>query len=139
MRRGLVTGGCGFIGSNLVRELVEQGWTVDVVDDMSSGNLSLLDGLKIRVVPAGLLEVFYSDKAADPENRMQEEVHVIQGDFADHRVLKNISDEKYDVVFHQAAIPRVSFSVENPSLTTDVNISSKNCIRFFIFSLWWRR
>ena len=48
MKRALVTGGCGFIGSNLTRELVSQGWVVDVVDDMSNGHLELLEGLKYR-------------------------------------------------------------------------------------------
>tara|TARA_E500000331_G_scaffold307849_1_gene312998 strand:- start:949 stop:1956 length:1008 start_codon:yes stop_codon:yes gene_type:complete len=122
MKKGLITGGCGFIGSNLAHKLVEEGWIVDVVDDMSTGKLSLLEGLKMRVIPAGLLDVFYSD--LDSKTRNQKEVHVIQGDFSNPRVLQNISDKKYDVVFHQAAIPRVSFSVENPSLTTDVNVSS---------------
>ena len=39
MRRALVTGGCGFIGSNLVDKLIELGWGVTVIDDMSSGKL----------------------------------------------------------------------------------------------------
>ena len=51
MKKALVTGGCGFIGSNLTKELVKQGWQVDVVDDMSNGHLSLLSGLKIKVLP----------------------------------------------------------------------------------------
>ena len=51
MRRALVTGGCGFIGSNLTKELVKSGWQVDVVDNMSNGHLELLDGLKFRTVP----------------------------------------------------------------------------------------
>ena len=50
MKRALVTGGCGFIGSNLTRELVSQGWIVDVVDDMSNGHLELLE-LKIEEDP----------------------------------------------------------------------------------------
>ena len=59
MKRALVTGGCGFIGSNLSHELVKRGWTVDIVDDMSSGHLELLDGLKIRVIPIDFLGLFY--------------------------------------------------------------------------------
>ena len=47
----LVTGGCGFIGSNLAKELVSQGWVVDIVDDMSNGHIVLLDGVNIRRLP----------------------------------------------------------------------------------------
>jgi nucleoside-diphosphate-sugar epimerase len=125
MRRALVTGGCGFIGSNLSRELVSRGWTVDIVDDMSNGHLELLDGMSMRVVPVDLLFHFY-DKNSKRDSKT---VHVIQGDFAHKNILNNIHEEKYDVIFHQAAIPRVLFSVENPSLTTDVNLSGT--IRLF--------
>ena len=51
MKKCLVTGGCGFIGSHLARRLVKEGWTVEVVDNMSNGNLENLDGLKMRVLP----------------------------------------------------------------------------------------
>ena len=51
MKKALVTGGCGFIGSNLTKELVKQGWQVDVVDDMSNGHLTLLEGLKFKTLP----------------------------------------------------------------------------------------
>ena len=51
MKRALVTGGCGFIGSNLSKELVSRGWKVDVVDDFSSGDLELLGDSKLRVLP----------------------------------------------------------------------------------------
>jgi len=124
MKRGLVTGGCGFIGSNLVHRLVKEGWVVDVVDDMSSGNISLLADLKMRVIPVGLLDIFHEDMKNQGRTRESDEVYVIEGDFSSRRILQNIANKKYDVVFHQAAIPRVSFSVENPSITTDVNISS---------------
>ena len=48
MKKALVTGGCGFIGSNLVKELINLGWQVDVVDNMSNGHLELLSGLKLK-------------------------------------------------------------------------------------------
>ena len=51
MKKCLVTGGCGFIGSNLTRRLVSEGWSVDVVDNLSNGYLENLEGLKIRVLP----------------------------------------------------------------------------------------
>ena len=38
MKKILVTGGCGFIGSNIVRRLVKEGYDVKVIDDLSAGN-----------------------------------------------------------------------------------------------------
>ena len=117
-KKCLVTGGCGFIGSSLVRRLVNDGWSVDVVDDMSNGHIELLEGLKFRVVPIDLLRVFES---SDIE-LSKDSVLIIEGDFSHNHILENIFHKKYDVIFHQAAVPRVLFSVENPSLTTNVNI-----------------
>ena len=51
MRRALVTGAAGFIGSNLVKRLLAEGWDVVGVDDLSSGHLELLDGVRgLRLV-----------------------------------------------------------------------------------------
>ena len=44
----LVTGGCGFIGSNLVERLVEEGHSVTVFDNLSTGNLKNIEGLDLR-------------------------------------------------------------------------------------------
>ena len=120
MKKALVTGGCGFIGSNLAKELVSKGWQVDIVDNMSNGHLELLDGLNIRVLMNGS---FYTQYKKQDLKRSQDEVLVIQDDFATYHLLNGIKQREYDVIFHHAAVPRVSFSVENPSLTTHENIS----------------
>lgn len=125
MKKALVTGGCGFIGSNLTKALIEKGYQVDIIDDMSNGHLELLEGLKMRVIPITFLDSFYEKNS----KRDTAEVHVIQGDYSDPGILKNIKDKKYNYVFHQAAVPRVSYSVEQPGHTTDVNIGST--IRLF--------
>jgi UDP-glucose 4-epimerase len=93
----LVTGGAGFIGSNLVKRLVEKGFAVDVVDDFSNGHKEFLEDVRDRI-------------------------KIYKMDFADKIILSNIRSGKYDIIFHEAAIPRVSFSCEEPSFTTDVNI-----------------
>lgn len=117
MKKALVTGGAGFIGSNLTKELVSKGWQVDVVDDMSNGHLNLLEPLKLKVFLPGLATLYENNKT-----RQNNDVYVFECDFADPEILQRISDKKYDVVFHQAAVPRVSFSVEHPVETTDVNL-----------------
>ena len=119
MKRALVTGGCGFIGSNLVIKLLEDGWVVDVVDDMSNGHLEFLEGSKMRVVPMDLVPNF--DESFD---RKDDTMIVLQGDFAHPHVLNKIKNKSYDVIFHQAAMPRVSYSVEYPAITTEHNINS---------------
>jgi UDP-glucose 4-epimerase len=46
--RVIVTGGCGFIGSNLVERLVKDGYDVIVFDNLSTGNLRNIEGLNVR-------------------------------------------------------------------------------------------
>ncbi len=120
MKKALVTGGCGFIGSNLTKKLVKLGWQVDIIDDMSNGHLELLEDLNTRVLMNGS---FYTAYKMQDMERPQDEVLVIQDDFADDNVLNGVHQGIYDVIFHQAAVPRVSYSVEEPWHTTEVNIS----------------
>ena len=95
-----VTGGCGFIGSNLAKALSERGYIVTVVDNMSSARDDLDNFLK--------------------EN---EKLEVLPACFASEQFLNRVRKGEFHYVFHNAAVPRVSFSVENPSMTTDINIS----------------
>ncbi|HDO42122.1 MAG TPA: NAD-dependent epimerase/dehydratase family protein, partial [Candidatus Bathyarchaeota archaeon] len=44
----IVTGGCGFIGSNLVERLLEEGHRVTVFDNLSTGNLKNIEGLDVK-------------------------------------------------------------------------------------------
>jgi UDP-glucose 4-epimerase len=82
----LVTGGAGFIGSNLVRRLVETGAGVRVVDDLSTGKRENLAGLS--------------------------GVEIVQGDLCE-MPLKGVL-EGIDVIFHLAAVPSVPRSVADP-------------------------
>ena len=89
MKKCLVTGGCGFIGSNLTRRLVSEGWSVDVVDNMSNGYLENLEGLKIRVLPnASFLRDFEKINNQTPGDH---EVLVISDDFSHPSVLERIT------------------------------------------------
>ena len=107
--RALVTGGAGFVGSNLVKRLVADEWKVNVVDDLSSGFISLLDGL----------DWDYSFNAGASER----DVQLSMLSFDDPGVLLMIEKgEYYDIIFHQAAVPRVSYSVEEPIKTMEINL-----------------
>lgn len=97
----LVTGGAGFIGSNLSNRLIEEGWKIDIVDDLSAGKIDFID----RHGGTPRCNNFY------------------HCDFADEKVLDAIKKEKYDVVFHLAAMPRVGYSVEFPLITHDTNVT----------------
>jgi len=97
MKTCLVTGGCGFIGSNLVKQLHKDGWLIDVADNLSFGSLKNLNGIN---------------------------VNIIQDNFDSPQIINNIQNKKYSIIFHLAAIPSVAYSVEHPSLTTDINLAS---------------
>src|SRR5499433_3292736 len=92
--RVLVTGGGGFIGSNLVRGLLERGDEVRVLDNFSTGNRTNLEGLDIEVV--------------EGELRSYERVHnAVRG---------------VDVVFHLGALGSVPRSVQDPLTSSAVNV-----------------
>lgn len=93
--KALITGGAGFIGSNLAKRLVSLGHNVDVIDDLSAGHKEF--------VPT--------------------ECNLYVEDFSNSLILQRIKSKAYDVVFHLAAIPRVSYSVEFPVETNDVNVN----------------
>lgn len=88
----LVTGGAGFIGSNLVDALVEQGHTARVLDDLSTGFAQNLNP----------------------------KAELFEGDIADEAVVRS-AVEGVEVVFHQAAHRAVFRSVEHPLSTDTAN------------------
>jgi nucleoside-diphosphate-sugar epimerase len=95
MKKIVVVGGAGYIGSNLVDTLVERGDDVHVIDNLSGGKKEHVHA------KASFYEV-------DARN------------FADiEDIIKGA-----DTVFHLAALPRVQYSIEHPIETNDVNIGS---------------
>jgi UDP-N-acetylglucosamine 4-epimerase len=118
MSKALVTGGCGFIGSNLANRLIEMGWNIDIVDDLSNGLIENLGNIDKRVVTADTLHL-YEDQFEKDDKK---ETLIICGDFAHESILQRIYDGCYDFVFHLAANPRVEYSVQYPQVTTETNV-----------------
>lgn len=56
MKQLLITGGAGFIGANLVRVLLAEGYTVRILDNFSTGRRSYLDGLDVEIVVGDILD-----------------------------------------------------------------------------------
>jgi nucleoside-diphosphate-sugar epimerase len=96
MARYLVTGGAGFIGSNIVDELVRRRENVKVFDDLSSGKKENLEAIK-------------------------KDIEFIEGDIRDIALLKK-SLKGCDYVIHQAALRSVPKSMKNPALYDEVNV-----------------
>jgi UDP-glucose 4-epimerase len=101
-RRYLVTGGAGFIGSNIVEALLRRGESVVVLDDFSTGR-------RIN------LETAF--RARRPGTR---EPEIIDGDIRDAAVVRR-AVHGVSHVLHQAALPSVQRSVEDPASSHAVN------------------
>ena len=105
-RKALVTGCCGFIGSHVTRQLIAAGWSVEGVDDLSNGDPANLE-CEFSAVPPMLLSRY-------PKHAETNKALLITGDFACAEILARVSTGCYDVIYHLAANPRVSYSVEKP-------------------------
>jgi len=95
MSHYLVTGGAGFIGTNLVKKLLEEGHRVRVLDNYSAGK-------KIE--------------------RIQSAAEYVEGDICDEKILSKVM-QGIKGVFHMAAIPRMPYSVEHPLETNETNVT----------------
>lgn len=90
----LVTGGAGFIGTNLVEALIADGHKVRVVDNLVAGN----------------------------KDRLPEGVDFYQLDIRETEALIEVC-RGVDIIVHLAALPRVQFSIEEPKKSHDTNVN----------------
>jgi len=98
MRKALVTGGLGFIGSHLVDRLLADDWDVVVVDNLLTGRRSNLQ-----------------------QHRGNRRLSVVEGDIRDRSALAKVSKNR-DAVFHFAAHALMRVSAENPTADLDYNL-----------------
>ena len=113
----LITGGAGFIGSNLVEELLKKNYEITVLDNFSTGHLSNISEFKNKIT-------------------------IIKGDIRDYSLVEKHLIDK-NIVFHLAAMVSVPESVKFPKECEDININAtknilniclKNDIKFIFAS-----
>ena len=93
----LVTGGAGFIGSNIVRELVQRGEKVRIVDNFSTGKRENISDIL-------------------------DEIELMEADVRDLETMHD-AVEGVDFVLHHGALPSVARSVTDPILSNEVNVT----------------
>jgi UDP-glucose 4-epimerase len=101
IKRAIVSGGAGFIGSHLVDRLISMGIRVTIIDDFSTGK-------RENINPAAYCW---------EQNLATVEIDTLT------EYMKNV-----DVVFHMAALARVQPSIENPVMYHDVNVTGTHNI-----------
>ena len=99
MKKILVTGGAGFIGSNLVEALLDLGYQVICLDNLATGTFANV-------------EEFKSNK----------NFKFVEGDILDYQLLLELSKDVY-AISHQAALGSVPRSIKDPITTNQVNIT----------------
>jgi len=99
IKKVVVTGGAGFIGSHLAEELVRRGYYTTVLDDLSTGKIDNIEGLLSK-----------------------KNVDFMQGSVTNLPLLLELF-QNAEYVFHQAAIPSVPRSVDSPQFSHEVNIT----------------
>ena len=95
--RFLITGGAGFIGSNLVEELLKAGSFVRVLDNFSTGKRENLAPFK-------------------------NDIELVEGDIRSYHLVRKATQD-IDVVLHQAALPSVPRSINDPITSDEVNVA----------------
>ncbi len=92
----LITGGAGFIGSNIARELVRRGHRVRILDNFSTGNRENL-------------------------REIEDKIEIMEGDLRNYHNVRE-AVEGMDFVLHQGALPSVPRSISDPIASDAVNV-----------------
>ncbi len=105
-RRYLVTGGAGFIGSHLVENLLRRGAHVTVIDNFTTGRRENLDSA-------------VKDAGGSASN-----LKIVEGDIRDAVLIERVMKDGITHVLHQAALPSVQRSIEDPETSHAVNATA---------------
>ncbi len=97
MEKILITGGAGFIGSNLAEELLKRGYSIRILDNLSTGKIE-------NIKP------------------ILKDIEFIKGDTRDETIVKKVL-KNIQMVFHFAAISSTYYSVKFPAETINVNVN----------------
>ncbi len=100
----LVTGGLGYIGSHTTVELINKGYHVHIIDDLSNSSLNVLDGIKKITGQVPLYDIFSLE---DKE-----------------KVFQCFAENQFDAIIHFAAFKAVGESVEKPLLYYRNNLNT---------------
>lgn len=92
----LVTGGAGFIGTNLVKSLLDRGHSVRILDNFSTGK-------------------------RDNIGPFQDQYELFEGDLRSYHIVHEAARD-IEVIFHQGALPSVPRSINDPITTNQVNV-----------------
>lgn len=103
-RNALITGGAGFIGSHLAEALLERGWGVEVIDDLSTGSIDNIAHMRDHPAFSYVLDTVMN-----------------------RRLVLELID-RADVVFHLAAAVGVRLIVEEPVRTIETNIKATEMV-----------
>lgn len=129
----LITGGCGFIGTNLIKELLSRGYSdIRIIDNLQNGNLTELQAItKVQTL-----------NEAHVNSLGPKGVEFFRGDILDQD-LANLLSKGCDIVVHLAANTGVTPSVEDPRADLMSNIigtfnyleaAKKNRLQNFVFA-----
>ena len=92
----LVTGGAGFIGSNIVEELLKRGHSVRVLDNFATGKRENI-------------------------KEFEKDIEILEGDIRSYHIVRQAVKD-IEVILHQAALPSVPRSINDPITTNEVNV-----------------
>lgn len=104
----LVTGGAGFIGSNITEELLRRGERVRILDNFSTGKRENVTIIK---------KIFEGENNSTALVKLE----LVEGDIRSYHIVRE-AVEGVDFILHQAALPSVPRSVKDPITTNEVNV-----------------